>query len=233
MTELGDVLFDQTAADRKVKGAFIFDMDGVIIDSEPLHFEADRLTMERFGQQVEQEDLEKYVGMTNPEMWQLIREAYGMMGVELEELLACQKSIKLERLFHDAWEPIEGIMELLVSLHDTGVPMAVASSSPRWFIEGVLTRLGIASYFTYIISGEEVERGKPSPDIYLEAARFLGVKPEHCMVLEDSRNGVIAAKTAGMSCIGFVNPNSGQQDLSLADYTVRKIIEVRKVILEG
>ncbi|WP_281378845.1 HAD family hydrolase [Paenibacillus phyllosphaerae] len=219
------VLFEQGLPDRKVRGAFIFDMDGVILDSEPLHFEADRLTMARFGHHVEQEDLETFVGMTNPEMWRVIRQSYGM-EVELDKILACQKSIKLEKLLSEAWEPIQGIKELLALLQASRIPMAVASSSPRWFIEGVLTQLKIENYFKIILSGEEMKQGKPSPDIYLETARLLGVKPEHCVVLEDSRNGVAAAKAAGMTCIGFVNLSSGKQDLTLADYTVSEIMEV-------
>ncbi|TCM85425.1 HAD superfamily hydrolase (TIGR01509 family)/HAD superfamily hydrolase (TIGR01549 family) [Paenibacillus sp. BK033] len=228
-TKMCEVLFDQGLTDKKVIGAFIFDMDGVILDSEPLHFEADRLTMAQFGHHVEQEDLESFVGMTNPEMWRVIRQTYGIEA-GLREILAFQKNIKLERLLSETWEPIQGIKDLLVLLQAARIPMAVASSSPRWFIEGVLTRLSIENFFKITISGEEMKQGKPSPDIYLEAARLLGVRPEHCVVLEDSRNGVVAAKAAGMTCIGFINLNSGQQDLTLADYTVSEIMEISSAL---
>jgi beta-phosphoglucomutase-like phosphatase (HAD superfamily) len=91
----------------------------------------------------------------------------------------------------------------------------------------VLAKFGIREYFSCIVSGEEVPAGKPAPGIFLEAARQLDVSPEHCVVLEDSRNGVLAAKRAGMRCIGYVNPNSGQQDLSAADRIVHEITDIK------
>ena len=98
------------------------------------------------------------------------------------------------------------------------MPIAIASSSPRLFIEAVVEKIGIQQYFTIIVSGEEVERSKPEPDIFLKAARLLNVNPFECLVVEDSKSGTIAAKKAGMKCIGYLNLNSGEQDLSQADY---------------
>jgi beta-phosphoglucomutase-like phosphatase (HAD superfamily) len=95
------------------------------------------------------------------------------------------------------------------------------------FIEGVLAKFRIREYFSCVVSGEEVANGKPAPDIYVEASSMLGVMPEQCMALEDSRNGVLAAKRAGMRCIGCLNPNSGHQDLSAADMVVRSIAEIK------
>lgn len=93
----------------------------------------------------------------------------------------------------------------------------------------MLDKFGLLDAFNCIVSGEEVDRGKPAPDVYLKAAELLGSEPASCMVLEDARHGIAAAKAAGMQCIGFVNPNSGNQDLSAADYVVRSIAEVSAI----
>jgi len=205
--------------------AFIFDMDGVIIDSEPLHFEVDIQVMKDFGASITQEQLEKYVGMTNPEMWKLIREEYQLQRT-VSEIIDYQLSNKIKILTAREMEPIDGIRELLADLKASGIPVGIASSSPPVFIKAVLDKFGLLDAFNCIVSGEEVERGKPAPDVYLKAAELLGVEPASCMVLEDARHGIAAAKAAGMQCIGFVNPNSGNQDLSAADYVVRSIAEV-------
>lgn len=206
--------------------AFIFDMDGVIIDSEPLHFEVDLITARHFGADMNKEDLERFVGMTNPEMWAIIRKEHGISHA-VEEIIAFQLQRKIRRVDETDIEPIAGIRELLKELRGRGIAIGLASSSPRTFIEAVLAKFGIREYFDCVISGEEVPSGKPEPDIYLEAASQLGVPPEDCVVLEDSRNGVLAAKRAGMRCIGFANPNSGNQDLSLADRIVKSIDEIK------
>ncbi|GIP18091.1 phosphatase [Paenibacillus montaniterrae] len=205
--------------------AFIFDMDGVIIDSEPLHFAVDLMILEQFGLNLEKEKLEQYVGMTNPEMWRLIKEQYGVTNT-VEEMIEAQLARKLTHLDEIELEPISGIRELLLELRNNNISIGLASSSPRVFIEAVLTKFNIIDQFSCIVSGEEVDRGKPAPDVYLEAARMLKVKPEDCVVLEDAKHGVKAAKSAGMQCIGFVNPNSGNQDLSEADFAVTSIGEI-------
>ena len=101
--------------------------------------------------------------------------------------------------------------------------MAIASSSPRLFIENVIQKIGVAEYFSIWISGEEVKHSKPEPDIFLKAAELLNVNPQACAVIEDSSSGTIAAKRAGMKCIGYRNLNSGNQDLSQADYIIEEI----------
>ncbi|SDT11199.1 haloacid dehalogenase superfamily, subfamily IA, variant 3 with third motif having DD or ED/haloacid dehalogenase superfamily, subfamily IA, variant 1 with third motif having Dx(3-4)D or Dx(3-4)E [Paenibacillaceae bacterium GAS479] len=206
--------------------AFLFDMDGVIIDSEPLHFDVDIETVAGLGAVIDQHGLEPYVGMTNPEMWKALREQFGFKP-SVAEIIELQMNRKLAVLGASAYEPIDGIRELIDTLKEQGIPMAVASSSPRVFIEAVLNKFGLLEEFGCIVSGEEVPQGKPAPDVYLEAARQLGAVPDTCVVLEDSRNGLRAAKAAGMRAIGFRNPNSGDQDLSEADWIVERISEIR------
>ncbi|CAM3513859.1 MULTISPECIES: HAD family hydrolase [Saccharibacillus] len=206
--------------------AFIFDMDGVIIDSEPLHFDVDRQVLEYYGHSITQEQLEGYVGMTNPEFWSILRGEYGMSQT-VEEIIEYQLGIKLGVLHAAQMEPIPGIRELLAELRRGGIPRAIASSSPRVFIEAVLDKFGLQGEFDFVVSSEEVPRGKPSPDVYLRAAELLGADPARCVVLEDARHGIAAAKAAGMACIGYVNPNSGNQDLTQADLIVDEIGHIR------
>lgn len=208
--------------------AFIFDMDGVIIDSEPMHFEVDIQVMNYYGSAITHEQLEQYVGMTNPEMWAAVKEQHNLTP-SVSEIIEYQLSNKIEMLTSREMEPIDGIRELLAELKARNIPAAIASSSPPVFIKAVLRKFDLLDHFECVVSGEEVDKGKPAPDVYLKAAELLGVKPQDCMVLEDARHGVAAAKAAGMRCIGFVNPNSGNQDLSQADYVVHSVTEVAQI----
>lgn len=205
--------------------AVIFDMDGVIVDSEPIHFKSDILTMRHYGKHITEEELSYYIGISNPDMWKDLREKFAL-EVSVEELLETQFAYKKQLIGDKKLEPINGIKDLLDELKSRGIRIGLASSSSREFIELMLSNLGIDEYFEVVISGEEVQRGKPFPDIFIKAAQGLGVDPLDCLVIEDSGHGVKAAKSAGMKCIGFVSPNSGDQDLSLADEIVHSIEEI-------
>ena len=206
--------------------AVIFDMDGVIIDSEPIHLEVDIQTMKDLGCNISKEELNKYVGTTSEYMFSDIKNRY-KINKSVEDIISYRAEIAKERIIKADLEPIEGIRELLNELKNKSIPAAIASSSPRDFIEVVVSKFGIKDYFSYIVSGEEVENGKPAPDVYIETAKKLGVQPKECIVIEDSKNGVLAAKAAGMKCIGFQNVNSGNQDLSKADFIVNAITEIK------
>lgn len=199
--------------------AFIFDMDGVIIDSEPLHFSADKMLLQEFGVTITDEELHAYVGTTDRLMWSELKEKYNLQ-LSLDELLARQKQYKRQVFTARELQPVKGINELLGDLKKKGIPTGLASSSARDFIELILQKLKIRAYFQAVVSGEEVENSKPAPDIFLQAAKLLNAAPANCVVLEDSEHGVKAAKAAGMKCIAYRNPSSGRQDLSAADKIV-------------
>ncbi|WP_313562500.1 HAD family hydrolase [Ruminiclostridium cellobioparum] len=199
--------------------AFIFDMDGVIIDSEPLHFQTDKMVLRDLGHDIADGELSSFVGVTNPNMWAELIKRYKLDST-VEELLELQSKYKNELFGQGELQAISGIPELIDDLKGRGIYIGLASSSSREFIEMVLKGLHIYHNFDVVISGEEVENSKPAPDIFLKAAEVLKVAPAECIVLEDSGNGVKAAKAAGMKCIAFKNPNSGNQDLTLADITV-------------
>ncbi|MBZ4667344.1 MAG: hypothetical protein PWP07_865 [Epulopiscium sp.] len=209
--------------------AFIFDMDGVIIDSQPIHFEVDTMILKDMGVDIDQKELEKYAGRANEDIWSTLKEKYNLKPT-VPEIIDRLVSKKVQIFRESDIGPIDGIIDLLKALHEAKIPMAVASSSPIELIETVMEKFNIRHYFSYIISGDEVHKSKPDPDIYLTAAQKIHVEPKDCVVLEDSKNGVLAAKAAGMKCIGFHNPNSGDQDLSNADVIVESIREVIQMI---
>lgn len=199
--------------------AVIFDMDGVLIDSEPLHYRTDLTLLGKLGIQIERDYLDRFVGMTNPEMWKTIISEQGITR-DVDEILSEQLELKLQLLEDGDWTALSGAVELVEGLVVKEIPVAVASSSSLPFIEGVLRKTGLDRFIHRYVSAESVARGKPAPDVFLEAARMLAVSPVQCLVVEDSRNGVLAAKAAGMRIIGYRNPSSGDQDLSRADAVV-------------
>ena len=201
-----------------MKRAFIFDMDGVIVDSEPLHTATKMETFHHFGIPFEERHLEQYAGRTSKE---LFSDALADCPTALtwKELADYKHRLYIDRLTHAAdIVPIPGVVQLIARLHAKGNLLAVASSTGRNIIEMVLRRFGVRPYFTAVISGAELPRSKPDPAIYRKAADSLGIVPAHCTVIEDAAAGIAAAKAAGMTCIAYHNPNSGNQDLSHADW---------------
>ena len=205
--------------------ATIFDMDGVIIDSEPIHLNADKMTLKYFGINVPDEELNNYVGVSNATMWAELRPKY-KFPFSSEELNKKTVENKNNLFGNMKLELIPGIFELLSELRNDNIKIGLASSSTKVFIEMILNNLKIINFFDAIVSGEEVKNGKPAPDIFLKAAELLDIAPNECLVIEDSEHGVEAAKAAGMKCIGFTNPNSGKQDLTPADTIVNSINEI-------
>jgi len=201
-----------------MKRAFIFDMDGVIVDSEPLHTATKMETFHHFGISFEERRLEQYAGRTSKE---LFSDALADCPTALtwKDLADYKHRLYIDRLTHaDDIVPIPGVVQLIARLHAKGNLLAVASSTGRNIIEMVLRRFGVRPYFTAVISGAELPRSKPDPAIYRKAADSLGIVPAHCTVIEDAAAGIAAAKAAGMTCIAYHNPNSGNQDLSHADW---------------
>ncbi|WP_237690764.1 HAD family hydrolase [Paenibacillus caui] len=200
--------------------AVIFDMDGVLVDSEPIYFEIERNSFAHFGASVTEEEHHTYVGVTLESMWRQVLDKHRLPDSLEETLVYHKENVMKSMSIHEGLVAIAGLKRWLDWLLEKGIPVAVASSSPRALIELIMEKTGLARYFDIRITGEEVSQGKPAPDIFLYAAEQLGIAPAHCVVIEDSRNGVQAAKSAGMRCIGFHNPGSGRQDLSRADHRI-------------
>jgi len=209
--------------------AVIFDMDGVLVDSQPYHFAVEDKMCREMGIDVSIEESHSFVGMAGAKVWNYLKNKFALQKT-IEELIAFENRARiayfssLENVY-----PIPGVVALLEELKQHDIKTALASSSSVEVIEIFISKLGIGDYFQKIISGNTVEKGKPDPDIFLNTSAALGEDPADCVVIEDSANGVKAAKAAGMKCIGFKNTNSGDQDLSLADMVID---DFRKVNLE-
>lgn len=224
-----------TGKDEKMK-AVIFDMDGVIIDSEPLHFESSRMTMGEYGVKLCFEDMKEYVGVSSRETFAVLKRKFGIEDT-LEALLKKQAIHEMEVFEEERLEPMRGLVSLLEYLEVRNMKTALASSSRRELIETVLKGLGMVKHFGAVVSGEDVERGKPEPDIFLKAASMLGCKSKNCIVIEDSAQGIQAGLAANMFVYGVHNPNSGYQDLSKAHMQVGSLKDVQahldSILLDG
>lgn len=205
--------------------ALIFDMDGVIIDSEPIQTQVTMDVMEEIGLTPTESEIYEFVGVRNVEMWNTLKKRYDIEE-SIEQLLEKQKYYKKERFFNIKLEPIDGVPDLLRAAERKGLKIALATSSPKYLAEYVLESVNLATFFDVLVTADDVSKGKPDPEIYLKAAEALGVLPEECLVIEDACFGIMAAKSAGMKCIGFKNPNSGNQDTSIADYVVSSLREI-------
>ncbi|WP_371679972.1 HAD family hydrolase [Streptomyces sp. NBC_01276] len=178
----------------------IFDLDGTLVDSEPNYYESGRLTLERHGvPDFTWEQHSRFIGIGTLETLEVLKERHGL-DAPVEQLLAEQNAAYLElaRARTEAYPEMRRFVELL---HARGVPMAVASGSSREAIDAVLAGTGLDALLTTVVSAEEVARGKPAPDVFLEAARRLGAAPADCVVVEDAAPGARAAHAAGMDCL--------------------------------
>lgn len=196
--------------------AVIFDMDGVIAETEPVHDKADKATLLKYGVRLSDEELHRYTGTTAKFMFKELIEKY-RLNTTVEKIFREKEKILFELLEEDT-QPTKGVIELLHKLKEIGIRLAIASSAHMRLIEYVLQRLEITHLFDATVGAEDVEHSKPNPKIFLIAAKRLNVSPDECLVVEDAKVGVEAAKSAGMKCLGYINPSSGNQDLSEADF---------------
>lgn len=200
--------------------AFIFDMDGVIVDSEPLHSRVKMETFEHFGLHFDAGELEQYMGRTSADIFSDVLAREHRTDVTAEEIADYKHHRYLELVEEGALAPIPGSLALIGRLQAAGVPLALATSSWRRVVETILRDWQLEDTFASVISGADLPKSKPDPAIYRLSAEALDVSPAACTVLEDTAAGVAAAKGAGMRCIGFRSPHSGAQDLSRADVIV-------------
>lgn len=202
--------------------AVILDMDGVIIDSEPLHQKVEKELLEELGGKMTAEEKESYVGTTDYHLWSTVKEKFSLEP-SIEEMIQMKKDRFMEEIHTISL--VDGFKQVLNTLADEGYLIALASSNNRKAVNQIVKQFDLNSYLETTMSGEDVENGKPNPETFLKTAAKMNVAPKECLVIEDAKNGVEAAKRAGMKCIGFDNPNSGKQDLSKADIVLKNYKE--------
>jgi len=210
--------------------AVIFDMDGVLVDSEPFHVEVEKRLFKRFHLSVSDEEHRNYMGKASDVMW----------GEIIKKKNLPWDPAEMGRLNHEESrnyfaglsriDPMPGVVDLLDELKNNEVPMAVASSSDSETIEIIMEKSGLKKYFWYNVSSSLVGKSKPEPDIFLYTAQLLGFGAKYCLVIEDSTNGIKAAKAANMYCVAFSGASSDNQDQSMADIRIDTFSELKKIL---
>jgi HAD superfamily hydrolase (TIGR01509 family) len=195
----------------------VFDLDGVIVDSEPIHELANDQYLARLGATVDGSLREDMMGRRVRDLAEAIAERLGRAPAEV---LAEREAIFRELLERDGVKPMPGLEPAIARFAEAGIPLAVATSGTRAYVELVLQRLGVRAAFQVVVSGEDVTRGKPDPETYLLAAELLGAAPRDCVALEDTFHGVAAASAAGMHAIAVPNALTAAMDFSAADAVV-------------
>ncbi len=201
----------------------IFDMDGVIVDTEPVHSYAYFQHFAELNIDVSKDMFTSFMGNSTRNTFQKLKELFPIDG-EVEELIQRKRT-----LFNDAFDNkedlylIEGVEQLIQDLYKNGMQLILASSAAKVTIDRVFKRFNLHQYFTHIVSGEDFPDSKPHPAIFEYAASLSIAPKENCIVIEDSTNGIRAAKAAGIFCVGYNSENSKLQDLSLSDVVVEHL----------
>ncbi|MDT8304448.1 MAG: HAD family phosphatase [Anaerolineae bacterium] len=202
------------SAKRKIE-AVVFDLDGLMVDSEPLARRAWDKVLEEYGHRLDDETHAAIVGRRTGESAQIVRERFAL-PVDAEELAAA-KTRQWQSIWALGLPPMPGLYDLQRQLARRHVPWGVATSSPRMYAAAVVEQLGLAASCRAIAAGDEVTRGKPAPDIYLLAAERLGMPPQACLAFEDSEPGARAAQSAGMLVVAIPN-GAPAHGLAFADF---------------
>jgi len=204
----------------------IFDMDGVIVDTEPVHRYAYYKHFEELNISVSEELYTSFTGNSTRNIFQKIKDIF-QLEHDVEDLILRKRSI-----FNDAFdtkkdlELLEGVRNLIVDLHQNGIQLILASSAAKVTIERIFNRFELHEYFTHKVSGEDFPKSKPHPAIFEHAASLSVAPKDNCIIIEDSTNGVKAGKAAGILCIGYNSLNSANQDLSEADFVINHFNEL-------
>lgn len=196
--------------------AIIFDMDGVIINSEIQHAKAAQAVYERLGISLDLSYFQKYIGSSTGRMAKDSISEFNL-SISEEKLLSLLVSEKKAFAEKEGYISVPGVVELIKRISKTGIRMAIASSSSPKEIDDTVKALKIGKYFDKLISSSLVENPKPASDVYKFVLSKLGISPKEALVIEDTDFGIQSAKSAGIACVGYVNPDSGSQSLRDAD----------------
>jgi HAD superfamily hydrolase (TIGR01509 family) len=197
--------------------AVIFDMDGVLIDSEKHYNRADEIFLPSLGIECTDEVIKRLTGASYKTFAAFVREHNPDIGLDDAELLR-RYSDNLYTAILNVTSLIDGVSDWIERFRSMGLKLALGSASESRMVNSVIKRFGLQ--LDAVVTGTDVERGKPSPDIFLECAKRMDVAPENCLVIEDSENGVKAAVNAGMTCVAFLGTKLHDFDLSPANLEV-------------
>jgi HAD superfamily hydrolase (TIGR01509 family) len=212
--------------------AVLFDLDGVLLDSEPIWNEAKEALVREAGGRWREDAPRAMMGMSSPEWSSYLRDVLDVK-LSVEEI---NRDVveRIERLYRENMPLVPGATEAVSGLSRRW-PLGLASSSNREIIDLFVSQTAIGKLFSVTVSSEEVERGKPAPDVYLETARRMAVVPRDCVAVEDSSNGMRSANAAGMKVVAVPNPHypPDQDALSLASVSVDTVAQVTVDLIEN
>ncbi len=216
-----------------IKKAVIFDMDGVLVDTEDIHGEAWIKTFADHGINLTKEKyLEEFSGHNSNVIVRQVMEKHNRPLDNVDEIIY-KKTEYAHLLLKNRVHPLLGVKELISNLYMKKYKLGLASSSGMQVVSTVLSSLDLEGKFMVVHSGEAVKHGKPNPDIYVQTAALLEVPVEQCVVIEDSKVGIIAARSAGMKCIGIMNGRNKKEDLQHANIIAENFDQITEELINS
>ncbi len=195
-------------------------MDGVIVNTEPIHNQAYKEQFKQLGIEVSPEMYATFMGKSTQNVFQKLKEDF-QLNQTITELIDVKRALFTKAFYLDnELTLLDGVEDLIKNLVANGMQLILASSSSKETINSVFTRFNLHSYFDFIVSGEDFVKSKPDPSIFIHAAKLSRGSKDECIVIEDSTNGILASKLAGIYCIGYDSPNSKLQDYSNANMVI-------------
>ena len=211
----------------------IFDMDGVIVDTEPVHHYAYNQHFKMLNIEITPEMYASFTGNSTKNIFERLKDTFNLEQ-DVQTLVETKRNLFNEAFDHkEDLYLLDGVEDLIKDLHHNGMQLVVASSSAKVTINRIFNRFNLHQYFTHIVSGEDFPKSKPHPAIFEHAAFLSQTQRENCIVIEDSTNGIKAAKAAGIYCIGYDSVNSKMQDYSLADQVISNFKELNYQIIRN
>lgn len=211
----------------------IFDMDGVIVDTEPVHYDAYQKHFKMLNIDISTQMYASFTGKSTRNIYTQIKQLFN-----IEE--SVQSLVEAKRkIFNEAFDLkedlylLEGVETLIKELHQNKIQLILASSSAHETINKVFNRFNLNPYFTHKVSGEDFPNSKPDPAIFIQAAKLAQTPVENCIVIEDSTNGIKAAKAAGIFCVGYKSFHSKDQEYTLANKTIEHFNELNYQTIVG
>jgi len=213
------------------KKYIIWDFDGTIVNSEPVQFIAfQQAVKELYGEQylVGWDVYKKIIG-ARFDFFKQVMAPYIPFDLEATGFREKQEDY-CDRMMDEDCPLTEGTADVIRDLKKRGYRMCIASSSPREYVAHYVERIGLKDCFDFLVTGEQVQNSKPAPDIFLKAVGLFDATPEECVVVEDSKNGVLAGASAKIYTVGYQNYDSGDQDLSAADVIIEQMKELAELL---
>jgi len=201
-------------------------MDGVIVDTEPVHHFAYNQHFKQLGITITPEMYSSFTGNSTKNIFERLKAEFNLQD-DVQTLVQTKRELFNEAFDHkEDLYLLDGVEDLIKDLHRNGMQLVLASSSATVTINRIFNRFGLHRYFTHIVSGEDFPKSKPHPAIFQHAAFLAQTPVDNCIVIEDSTNGILAAKAAGIYCIGYDSFHSKMQDYSKADFIIKHFNEL-------